>query len=298
MIEEQGIGHIAVVMDETKQILRKVKDGKNHHKKKKGKGKGSNGKQKMPMTTHKNDQDSSDEEEDIDDSGNSSAAGHRHSKTKVTTKSKSKQAKDTVPRSIAPLPARARSSPLKPRPTKRKRRDPSEYEDDQALPKPGSVRNTSHPHPRQVTSMPHPDPKGYINPQRSQPPFPPPLPSTRPRQRSDASSHTYHSQQGHQQLTPIFEGGSHHQPYPSIPSRRHTVNQYHPTGHSVQSSYPRSSQPHRHPTSNSMHNQTRFDIGAPQYQSRFAQGSQVLHGRYDEYEEDMYHHEDGGYDDY
>ena len=47
-----------------------------------------------------------------------------------------------------------------------------------------------------------------------------------------------------------------------------------------------------------MHNQTRFDIGAPQYQSRFAQGSQVLHGRYDEYEEDMYHHEDGGYDDY
>lgn len=208
MIEEQGIADIAVVMDDSRQILRKVKDGKDFHKKEKpkakGKGKGRNkistvvhnknrvesasdeedvvddggahlsgkgkGRGRIPTVVHNNrGQTLSDEEDEVDDGGAySSNPGGRQSK------SKSKPTKK-----IAPLPNRARLSVADPRPKKRRRRDNSDSEDDKASTVADSSRPVLHSHPRPAKDHLHADQRTYTSSRQFQssiPPAPAPAP--------------------------------------------------------------------------------------------------------------------------
>jgi hypothetical protein len=119
LIEEQGPGGIAVVMDGM-QILRKVEDGKKFHKVTQGKGRGNVKSSKVKVLRNRRDQNVSSEDDDTDDFEDFPPATAKRTRPRSVVAS----------RPVARLPSRAQSSTANPRPTKRKRQQSSDHEDE------------------------------------------------------------------------------------------------------------------------------------------------------------------------
>jgi len=120
LIEEQGIGGIAVVMDGM-QILRKVEDGKKFHKEvRQGRGKGNDKSLKVKTSRNRGDQNASSEEDETDDVEDLPPATVKRTRPRNVVAS----------RPVAPLPSRAQPSTANPRPSKRKRRESTDHDDD------------------------------------------------------------------------------------------------------------------------------------------------------------------------
>lgn len=310
LIEEQGPGGIAVVMDGM-QILRKVEDGKKFHKVTQGKGRGNVKSSKVKVSRNRRDQNVSSEDDDTDDFEDFPPATAKRTRPRSVVAS----------RPVAPLPSRAQSSTANPRPTKRKRQQSSDHEDEnldgvEAASMshiPGQQDRTARSQSRTQAVVrdhhitPHvPSIASAVPPlhqhsrKHSNPPLRPRSSSLYPAQSSNPPSHLHNGQQTHRTEPPDLPG-SH---YPRRPSAApsHRVSQvthraahaiippHHVSRHETSTSrashhrqltpvfedhevYPRVSS-HRHPPPQT--------YAAPQYYSSTNQGQRLRQSHYED----------------
>lgn len=333
LIEEQGLGGIAIVMDGM-QILRKVEDGKAFHKKMtKGKGKGKGSKNTKTSKTTQRDFEDLPHGKDGKTSGKSSrrvqellyGSSLDDSEDSLQASEVVKPKKPPAPRPRMPLPSRARTSSNDSRPSKRTRQELSDQEDDIDLdtvpvPRVSGYKDKqlqSHSQTQAVAtsqnslppSVPH-----YSRQTSIVPTYPPPAPhysqpsdvqlchnpsshhAAQPIPSSRHISPQIDSLSRHsrsRQLTPIAED---HDYYPSAIPRR-PPSRGHPSHQYYAPSHRAQPPYHLHqsaqPSSPPTH-QTRFSHGGPaNHQSRYYSG----HGGNGYHPDEAYVPEDAQYDD-